>query len=363
MNENEQLLFDFGDSAPADPPKQDEQSLVFETEEEALHTLIDKEDPEWVPCDESEESDAIAIQYLNGDHPFIPQGKEAVEEAVSFAESISVPDPDAKSGLRDLSSPAAKSKKMNPYSLQNMCLAALGFLAERNPSALAGKVPTNLPRVHADAASVTLEPNLKTSVKIRSTALVRVALDAEKCKPDFQHRQAMADQMDQLIAKKLELEAIIRETEPGLCKLPLFGDDTSEQEWDYSSSRNPAYRKLIRSIRKLKDTIQNDDLFARIETAQLANELYLAVPKGLVTPEEIPPTWGLVFINESLSAELGKPAIPQIIPEQNQVALALRIAAGTAAQTLFAAGIQIPQTEGGKAKFHATPKRRRTLKF
>ncbi len=66
------------------------------------------------------------------------------------------------------------------------------------------------------------------------------------------------------------------------------------EEWDFASSRLPAYRELIRRMRQIDRKLHGETKFCLIARYALADRLYIACPRGLIKKLELPPGWGLL---------------------------------------------------------------------
>ena len=64
--------------------------------------------------------------------------------------------------------------------------------------------------------------------------------------------------------------------------------------WDYQHSRLRGYRLVVRSIRRLERRLYGETKFFMMARYRLADRLYLAAPRGLIRPGELPRGWGLL---------------------------------------------------------------------
>jgi hypothetical protein len=94
------------------------------------------------------------------------------------------------------------------------------------------------------------------------------------------------------VRQSIEAERIRRE-EPHLRRAgtSLFAE---MDEWDFAASRLPAYRKVLRRLRQLDEQIHGQTKFFVIARCQLADRLYVAAPRGMIRPCELPRGWGLL---------------------------------------------------------------------
>jgi hypothetical protein len=66
------------------------------------------------------------------------------------------------------------------------------------------------------------------------------------------------------------------------------------EEWDFAASRLPAYREVLRRLRRLDRMLHGETKFCMAARYALADRLYIAAPRGLVRRRELPPGWGLL---------------------------------------------------------------------
>lgn len=123
-----------------------------------------------------------------------------------------------------------------------------------------------------------------------------------------------------------------------------------------ASSRNPAYRKLRARLEKLQHTLHQGSRLERIRRAGAADLCYLAVPTGLIAPDEIEAGWGIVYLNADRSFTLVREAEPQTGVEPcNRQFLAQNIAVAATTAVLFMAGVD---RRGKSVRFRRFPRKR-----
>ena len=216
--------------------------------------------------------------------------------------------------------------------------------AEWQPAGLALDVPTRVSKIRADVAgfrsrltSNAGKPGPTSLLKPAQTVVVLCLANRQDCWPDCLQPDALIGQLKLLRQQMAALETQIRQEEPGL----RSGDALFEEfaEWRYERSRNPDYHQLSRSIATLEDTLYNGTRFERIAAGVLASQLYLAVPEGLVKPDELAEPWGLLEIAEDLSITVIKPAPEHKPPLENQMHLIQNIAAAATDAVCRQAGL------------------------
>ena len=187
------------------------------------------------------------------------------------------------------------------------------------------------------------------------TAAVVFFDQTDNCFCDCVDQKALLEAIHDLRGEKEQLEAEIRATEPELASTnDLFSEFRS---WDYASSRNTAYQKLLRKLEKLQHTLHQGSRLEHIRRAGAADLCYLAVPAGLIAPDEIAAGWGLVYLGQDRSFRLAREAEQQSIatPEGRQI-LAQNIAVAASQAVLFASGID--HSRSGRILYRRPPRRK-----
>lgn len=97
------------------------------------------------------------------------------------------------------------------------------------------------------------------------------------------------------LARTMERDRL-RATEPDLRRAgTLFPELMPDaEEWDWDAARSPAYRDLLRRLRRIDRRIHGETKFCLAARYRLADRLYVAAPRGLLRPRELPPGWGLL---------------------------------------------------------------------
>ncbi|MBP5182790.1 MAG: hypothetical protein J6331_07165, partial [Lentisphaeria bacterium] len=150
------------------------------------------------------------------------------------------------------------------------------------------------------------------------------------------------------------LEEKLRREDPSLkVQDSLFAE---EEKWDYSRTKDPSYRALVRKIGELKDALFNGTKFEKLRKSFVASLYYAVVPENLIDPASVAPEWGLVYILPDLSFRLVKE--PQELPcsPESMNSLALNIGRMAFRNVLFANGVA---GEGKFLKVVRTPRRHR----
>ncbi len=233
---------------------------------------------------------------------------------------------------------------------QQLCI---GFLASLGPHAIAASVPVRRYRYPVGAAGFWRGENGRTR-EVARTAVVVLVDRPDNCFCECVDQKAMLDAIHAMRGEKERIEAEIRINEPELAsKDDLFGEFRS---WDYTSSKNTAYRRLRNKLEKLQHSLYQGSRLERIRRAAVADLCYLAVPAGLVAPDEIEEGWGLVYLNADRSFTLLRDAeLQDNVEPRGRRLLATNIAVAATNATLFMAGIDRVDEE---IRFRRPPRRR-----
>ena len=245
-----------------------------------------------------------------------------------------------------------KKKTLSRQELQQL---ALGFLASLKPDALAVQVPARFCKYQVSCAGFWRGTG-KEQGRVAQTAIVVLYEKFERCFSDCANRDKLLENLRELREKREELEQKIRQEEPELASRDdLFCDFCS---WDYASSRCEEYHKLLRKIRKVQDSLHQGSRLCRIHATGVADYCYLAVPDGLVQPDEIALGWGLVYLGPGREFKLIKEPEPQEASPAGRQLLAQNIAIAGANAVRFAAGIEV---HGKKVSYRKLPRKKKYL--
>lgn len=88
----------------------------------------------------------------------------------------------------------------------------------------------------------------------------------------------------------------------------LFGD---MEQWDFNASESQSGRLIDKAIERLERRVYGNTKFGTIARYCLADWSYVLTPKGLISPAEAPPGWGILELEDGLGgAEVIKVAMP-----------------------------------------------------
>ena len=278
--------------------------------------------------------------------------REPAEEAGS-----SVPEPAESSIPGAISSRAVFHQPL--VFQRELQRAALAWLASGFPTAAATRVPTRLTKFRADAAAFWSTPGKNRLLQPERTVLVEARATRSSCWPECSGSEEIVPQLRLEQERRQAIEAEIRIREPHLRDSDVLFPEI--EYWNYSGTRNPEYRICLRKIREYERALYRGSRFERIRRANVANELYLAVPEGLIHPNELAEGWGLLYVSRNLSVKVVKQALPRECPQENMLHLSQNIAASSLNDVLFAHGVYL--SSGGKISFRRLPRRRRLEHF
>ena len=233
------------------------------------------------------------------------------------------------------------------------------LLATENPTGAATDTITRLSKLRADIAAFWSRPVRNPHAEgpgqlwqPARTAMVQCFLSRQECWPDWSRSAELAPRLRDLKLRQHQLEAGIRESEPELRDGDALFDEYAE--WRYDDTANRDYHHVRRDIEKTEQALYRGTQFERIRQAALADQLYLAVPAGLIQPEELANGWGLLWVADDLTVTVAAtPEIRECHPE-NRLHLVQNIAAAGTGAVIFAMGLRAQTT--GDLQFVQPPR-------
>jgi len=223
--------------------------------------------------------------------------------------------------------------------------AVLRWLEQtREPTGLATQVVTRIQRSRADVAAFWSAPVRNSAgegpdrvlAPLRTT-IIQCYAERDECWPDCARSQEMLPKLKAIKAELHEVEAVIRREEPELRDGAALFEEYAV--WRYENSRNRDYQRLRRALNRVERSLYEGTAFERIGSAQLADQLYLAVPAGLIEPEELADGWGLLWVDEDLAVRVMVEAQERECLPGNRLHLVQHIAAAAKASELMANGV------------------------
>ncbi len=247
--------------------------------------------------------------------------------------------------------PVKKAKEL-PFDAKNIKRAALAFLASLSPDALAENVPVRYRKYIVDGAAFWSRSGKKGKVEVYRTAIADVLLK-EEASGMMGSRENLS--LLEEARKNLSLiEARLRAEDPAVkVSDSLFAED---DKWDYSKTKDPAYREALARIKELEKNLFAGTKFDKLRKSGIATEYYVAVPENLIDASSVAQEWGLVYILPDLSFKLVKEAGKLPCTEESMNSLALNIGRMTISNVLFANGIHC---KNDTVKVVRVPRKRR----
>ena len=126
--------------------------------------------------------------------------------------------------------------------------------------------------------------------------------------------------------------------------------------WNYEGTVNPEYKPCLAKLAEFESALYRGSRFERIREGAVANELYLAVPAGLIRPDELAEGWGLLSVSNDLSVEVVCEAVHFDCPGEHMLHLSQNIAASSLRDVLFSHGIY--QEPDGRISYRRPPRMR-----
>ena len=232
--------------------------------------------------------------------------------------------------------------------------ASLAWLASLNPTAAAMRVPTRLAKFRAGAAAFWSSPGRHRLLQPDLTVVVEARLSRTECWPECSDTEVILPSYRECQAARRSLEESIRKNEPSLLDSDVLFPEI--EYWNYEDTENPEYKPCLAKLAEFESALYRGSRFERIRQGEVANELYLAVPEGLIDPDELAEGWGLIYVFPDLHVELIRKATHYECPQEHMLHLSQNIAASSLRDVLFAHGIY--QEADGKISYRRPPKLR-----
>ncbi len=186
---------------------------------------------------------------------------------------------------------------METVAHQRLKRLAAAHLRGLGCQAVATEVGCPIARYRVDVAGYVDAPGRRAPRRAPSEPWT-VLIECKQSREDFlRDGRELAPLLDlraklQGICRSLE-EKRVKVEEPHLrtSGSSLFGE---LEAWDFSESQLPAYRRVLRSLRRLDQKLYGETKFCMIARYHLADRLYIAAPRGLIRRRELPAGWGLL---------------------------------------------------------------------
>lgn len=244
--------------------------------------------------------------------------------------------------------------ELPPLTRHDLQRASLAWLASLNPTAAAMRVPTRLAKFRAGAAAFWSSPGRHRLLQPDLTVVVEARLSRDDCWPECSDTDVILPSYRECQANRRSLEESIRKNEPFLLDSDVLFPEI--EYWNYEGTENPEYRPCLEKLAEFESALYRGSRFERIRQGEVANELYLAVPDGLIDPDELAEGWGLLYVFPDMHVELIRKAAHYECPQEHMLHLSQNIAASSLRDVLFAHGIY--QEADGKISYRRPPKLR-----
>ncbi len=198
----------------------------------------------------------------------------------------------AKTFLRHIGCPAAAEEVRCPISKYRVDVA--GYLDTiptwiRRPPVSPKMVARSIASLH------TKLPHSRYGFRCEGRT---VMIECKQSRADFLRDNR---QLEKLLTLRADLEGIRRSIEEHQVKRfePQLRREGSSlfpelDDWDFQESRLPSHRKIMRRLRRVECQLYGETKFHMIARYQLADRLFIAAPKGMIRPAELPGAWGLL---------------------------------------------------------------------
>ncbi len=177
---------------------------------------------------------------------------------------------------------------------QRLKMLSLAFLRSQGCLAFATEVRCPISRYRVDCAGYR-DRNVQLQQRCPANTIV---IECKQSRSDFLRDRESLEPLLKLrshveqVRESIERERIrIEEPELRRAGSSLFAE---MDEWDFNASRLPSYRRTLRRLRQLDEQIHGQTKFFIIARYQLADRLYVAAPRGMIRPCELPRGWGLL---------------------------------------------------------------------
>ena len=176
---------------------------------------------------------------------------------------------------------------------------ALEYLRGRGGLAVATEVRCPIARYRVDVAGyLDTQPATGNGRRPGRCEPRTVMIECKQTRADFLRDRRDADRLLDMRDKLERLRRVIEERRIKIHEPHLRLSGTALfpelEEWDFAASRIRAYHRLLRRIRRLDAQLYGETKFFTIARYRLADELYLAAPRGMIKRRELPRGWGLL---------------------------------------------------------------------
>ena len=282
----------------------------------------------------------------------LPPPQSPVKESLSSP--VQEPEPVREIPVPESEPEPEMDPEPQPLSRHDLQRASLAWLASLNPTAAAMRVPTRLAKFRAGAAAFWSSPGRHRLLQPDLTVVVEARISRNDCWPECSDSEVILPSYREIQANRRSLEESIRKNEPFLLDSDVLFPEI--EYWNYEDTENPEYKPCLEKLAEFESALYRGSRFERIRQGEVANELYLAVPEGLIDPDELAEGWGLLYVYPDMHVELIRKAVHYECPLEHMLHLSQNIAASSLRDVLFAHGIY--QEPDGKTSYRRPPKLR-----
>ncbi|MFA6929839.1 MAG: hypothetical protein WCT05_05885 [Lentisphaeria bacterium] len=207
-----------------------------------------------------------------------------------------------------LSFPKVHTQKKKQSRRNLLRLGVLKWLYETGaPDGVAFDVTTRLVGMKADLVASWHAPQRQKKLKMsllvpQRIMMVLCAETRSECWPECAHPEEILKEIAKLRQEMQAVERDIRSAEPHLLDNNVLFEEFAV--WNYGKSKNSVYQQLRGRLRSLESSLYKGTRLEKIARLGLADELYLAVPKNEIHPQELIPEWGLLAVAKDLQVEV-----------------------------------------------------------
>jgi len=143
-------------------------------------------------------------------------------------------------------------------------------------------------------ARIVTQPSGRRRVRTPNTVIIECKRSRQDFFRDGEDVEALLRQRELLRERRREIEETrVKRAEPHLRRSgsALFSE---LEEWDFSESRHPAYRRVLRELKRLDHRLYGHAKFSKLVKYRLADHLLVLAPSALIRPAELPEGWGLL---------------------------------------------------------------------
>jgi hypothetical protein len=179
---------------------------------------------------------------------------------------------------------------------------AAAFLLRHGCLAVALEVRCSIPRYRADVAGY-LDSRFVTDGSQNRPRRKRcepraIIIECKQSREDFLRDRAdlkrlldLRDHLQRLRAAMEEKQVKVYEPHLRQSGTALFAQ---LETWDFTASKLAGYRTILRRLKLVDERLYGETKFCLLARYRLADRMYVAAPRGIIQPRELPAGWGLL---------------------------------------------------------------------